>query len=389
MSACFLAADCGFVSKDIRVADQIRSVTIGDFTGDSRPDIAVRTLADVSVLVNMGAGNFSPPVKTALPFGSALASVTDFGVGRTEITADFNGDSKLDLAVKDRNEILLSVGDGTFLPPQPIGGGYPTFYGLTTTGDFNGDHKPDLVFFVRGSLAILLGAGDGTFRVGSTAELDGDGQLLVADFNLDGWSDLAHLRYRNRSSNYNPDYDPNCCELRLAMGQSDGNFQAPVTIATAGPGGILAGDFNDDGKPDLATIDGVLLGNGDGSFQAPRHFFDKPSFDYWYAIPAGPAAAADLNGDARVDLVYFGSTEGRTIFGLLGNGDGTLSPLSPSSYWLNVWETEDRRVGGSADLDGDGRPDLVTAVYCDRSQQRFNCSGGTLTVLLNRLEVSR
>jgi hypothetical protein len=104
--------------------------------------------------------------------------------------------------------------------------------------------------------------------------------------------------------------------------------------------------------------------------------------------PAGPAAA-DLNGDARVDLVYFGSTESRTIFGLLGNGDGTLSPLSTSSYWLNAWETEDRRVGGIADLDGDGRPDLVMAVYCDRSQQRSNCSGRILTVLLNRLEVSR
>jgi hypothetical protein len=128
MSACFLAADCGFLSKEIRLADQIQSVTIGDFTGDSRPDIAVRTSADLSVLVNMGAGNFSLAIRTALPYGSALAGVTDYGVGRTEVTADFNSDGKLDIAIKDRNEILLGVGDGTFLPPVAIGGGYLTFY---------------------------------------------------------------------------------------------------------------------------------------------------------------------------------------------------------------------------------------------------------------------
>jgi hypothetical protein len=389
MSACFLATDCGFLSKEIRVADRIHSITIGDFNGDSRTDVAVRTAADLSVLVNIGEGNFSSPIRTALPYGSALAGVTDYGVGRTEVAADFNGDGKLDLAIKDRNEILLGVGDGTFMPPRFIGGGYPTFYGLTTTGDFNGDQKPDLLFFVRGSLAILLGNGDGTFRAGSTAELGGDGQLLAADFNRDGWSDLAHLHYRNGSSNYNPNYDPNCCELRILMSQGDGSFQEPVKIVAAGPGGILAADFNHDGIPDIATIDRVLLGNGDGSFQAARRFFDVPSFEYWYETPAGPAAAVDLNGDARVDLVYFGSTEGRTIFGLLGNGDGTLSPLSPFSYWLNVWETEDRRVGGIADLDGDGRPDLVTGVYCASAAQRFYCSGGSLTILLNRMEASR
>jgi hypothetical protein len=158
----------------------------------------------------------------------------------------------------------------------------------------------------------------------------------------------------------------------------------------SGPGAILAADFNDDGIPDIATIDAVLLGNGDGSFQAPRRFFEGQSFDVWYETPAGPAAVADLNADGRTDLVYFGSTEGRTIFALLGKGDGTLWPLNPSSYWLHVWENVDRRVGGTADFDGDGRPDLVTATYCHDRPEHFGpfCFAGSnsTTVLLNRLE---
>jgi hypothetical protein len=386
MAACSLAYDCGFLSKEIQIADPIQSITIGDFNNDSRPDIAVRTSEDVSVLLNTTGGNFSSPIRTPLQYTYALAGRTDHGGGQTEIAADFNGDGSLDLAIRDRNQILFGVGDGAFLPPQLIRGEYPTFYGLTASGDFNADQKPDLVFHVRGSVAILLGNGDGTFRLGSTADLGGDGQLLVADFNRDGRSDLAYLQYRDGSGNY----DPNCCNLRILLGQGEGTFQDPIQIAETGPGEIIAADFNDDQVLDIVTIDAVLLGKGDGSFEAARRFFAGASFDYWYAPPTGPAAAADLNGDARVDLVYYGSSEGRTIFGLLGKGDGTLSPLNPSSYWLHVWENVDRRIGGTADLDGDGRPDLVTATYCALSPNPlfgFCGRANDVTILLNRTEV--
>ena len=86
------------------------------------------------------------------------------------------------------------------------------------------------------------------------------------------------------------------------------------------------------------------------------------------------------------------AAEGRTIFGLLGNGDGTLSPLNSSSYWLYVRENVDRRVGGTADMDGDGRSDLVTAVYCALPPNHylglfglgFCCRSNDITILLNR-----
>ena len=164
VGSCFVttcySAD-GLLRKELRVAGRIQSLTIGDFNGDSWPDIAVRTEEDLSVLLNTSAGAFSSPVRTTLPFGSALAGVTEYGVGRAEVVAaDFNSDGNLDLAIRDRSEILFGIGDGTFLPPQAIIG--ETFHGLTTAADFNADKKPDLVYFIRGSLASLIGNGDGT-----------------------------------------------------------------------------------------------------------------------------------------------------------------------------------------------------------------------------------
>src|SRR5207247_79842 len=123
------------------------------------------------------------PIRTPLPYFSGTAD---------PLMADFNGDGRLDLALRDRNEILLGAGDGTFLPPQAIRGDHPTFFGLTAPGDFNGDQIVDLLFFVRGSFGMLLGNGDGTFRFGTQGEI-GDGLLYVADFNRDGRSDLALL----------------------------------------------------------------------------------------------------------------------------------------------------------------------------------------------------
>jgi hypothetical protein len=392
-TSCF-AAD-GFISRELRIEGRIQSITLGDFNGDSRSDLAVRTLDAVMVVLNAGGGDFSPPIRTALRYGFALAGVTDYGVGRAEIAADFNCDGKLDLAIRDRSEILIGVGDGTFLPPQAIGGEFASFYGLTADGDFNGDQKPDLVFFVRGSVAILLGNGDGTFQSGSMAEFGSDGQILVADFNRDGRSDLAYLRYHYATENW----DPNCCDVRIFLGQGDGAFLDTDPISGVVAGGMLSADFNGDGIPDIGTVNAVLLGNGDGAFQSnPRIRLGSPfeeELKIFYATPSDPGAAADLDGDTHIDLVGFDSnnTEGRSTGFYRGNGDGTLTP----AFAVHLWEKVDRRVGGIADLDGDNRPDVVTAVYCPLSQPQGDhralsqfCPdrSNNITVFLNRIEVA-
>jgi hypothetical protein len=365
---------CGFWVQEIWNGNRLKSVTIGDFNGDSHPDLAVRTSEELFVLLNTGEGNYSPPIRTALPYVGAWPT-SDYG-GRAELAADFNGDRRLDLALSDRNEILFGRGDGTFLAPQAIGGEHPTFYGLTAIGDFDGDQKPDLVFFVSGSLAILLGNGDGTFRLGSTAEM-GSGSLYVADINRDDRSDLVVIPFCPGFQN---------CSVSTFLGHGDGSFRAPVISETTWTGSLVVADFNQDGRLDIAGATAVLLGNGDGSFQAPQRFFDEPR-----DTPAGPASAADLDGDGHMDLVYFDSSEARSIYGLLGRGDGVLVPINPSSYWLHLWELTDRRVVGISDLDGDGRPDIVTADFGSPDWGGYRHSSpsepkASVMILLNRVE---
>ena len=381
-AGCHPAEDCGFLAREIRTTGTVKSITIGDFNRDSVSDIAVRTSEDLSVLLGTASGNFSTAFKTAVRYGPAPDGIAEHNAAASELAADFNCDGKLDLALKDRGEILFGVGDGTFLPPETIRGSVPNFYGLSATGDFNGDKRPDLLFLVRGSLATILANGDGTFRLGTAVELGGDGQLLVADFNRDGHSDLAYFRYRYLSRFY----DLNCCDLRVFLGQRDGAFEESAQFSGIPPGGILVADFNVDGSADIATPSEVLLGKGDGRFERGGNFVED---DGWYQTPAGPAAAADLDGDTRVDLVHFSTTEGRTIAALRGRGDGTFEPFSPSTLWLRLWQSENWRVGGIADFDGDGRPDVVMAIFSGDNQTSPHTPPGvtgTVLVLLNRIE---
>jgi FG-GAP-like repeat len=126
---------------------------------------------------------------------------------------------------------------------------------------------------------------------------------------------------------------------------------------------VLVGDFNGDGKPDVVTVQNgyaiqILLGNGDGTFQAPATVIASPNL-------INDLAVADLNGDGKLDLV--GSFESSQsvpysygTFAFLGNGDGTFQPplVSDNNYIL-AYISAYRTV--IADVNGDGIPDLVRA----------------------------
>ena len=164
---------------------------------------------------------------------------------------------------------------------------------------------------------------------------------------------------------------------------------------------MMVADFNKDEIPDIATANAVLLGNRDGSFQnSPRLpvALSEEEFKDFYATPSGPAAATDLDGDSHLDLVGFegNNSEGRTTGGFRGKGDGTFPP-NPSSFWFHLWEKVDRRIAGIADLDGDGRPDVVTAVHCPLAQpqgdpralgQSCPDRSNNITTFLNRIELT-
>ncbi len=209
------------------------------------------------------------------------------------------------------------------------------------TGDFNHDGKPDVVMTVNGGFAVALGNGDGTFQPAVFYPTQLSYFLAVADFNGDGNLDIV-----TADDNLGPS------TVSVYLGNGDGTFKTPpVVSSTTNPNVfVVVGDFNGDGKPDIAVIDlpyiSVLLGNGDGTFGPPS---DNSSLAgaKWLAV-------ADFNNDHKLDVLATGQFgAGYNIGVLLGNGDGTLqNSLSQSTIYVPA-------AVAAGDVNGDGKMDAV------------------------------
>ncbi len=263
---------------------------------------------------------------------------------------DVNGDGHPDLVLAgtDTSEVsvLLGNGDGTFQAPRTFySGGYAV---MAAVGDVNGDGHPDLVVAIGGGnfVSVLLGNGDGAFQSPVSYGIGAYYPTWVAigDVNGDGKPDLAVAS--NCQSFGNCGYGP----VSVLLGNGDGTFQAPANYVLGTPQAVVIADVNSDGHPDLVVgeLSGgadVLLGNGDGTFQVTARFSSGGG-------EALSIASGDVNGDGHPDLVVANTSSSVSV--LLGNGDGTFqSPVlysSGGSYATSV------AIG---DVNGDGYADLA------------------------------
>jgi hypothetical protein len=220
-------------------------------------------------------------------------------------------------------------------------------------GDFNGDGNLDLAVansgnpgIDDGNVSILLGSGDGTFQPALTVAAGKNPfAIAVGDFNGDGRLDLVVA-----NSGINPAGGWLAGSVSVLLGNGDGTFQAHVDYATGnGPVSVAIGDFNGDHVLDLAIaarsdhVVSVLLGHGDGTFRAHVD----------YAAAAWAVAVADFSQDGKADLAVAGPGGGGG--GILeGNGDGTFQPVM--GYGPAVAFGKSLAAG---DLNGNGHVDLV------------------------------
>jgi len=327
-------------------------IAAGDFNNDGIPDLAVvaRTNGIIEVALGKGNGTFQPWI-----YSSATYSPTQVAVGR------FDGQN-LDTVVNDAAfldaSVLLGNGTGYFPSSTFISVGENFTRGFAV-GDFNGDKKDDLaVTDSIGNVYIYVSNGDGTFQgpqIFPTGGIDPE-PIVAGDFNGDGILDLAILNLDD------PDGGANG-SLALLLGKGNGTFGAPLLLHfpkffTNVGSAIAAGDFDGDHKLDVAvtgtSYSGViylviLLGNGNGTFHKGA------------VISAGSQAtaiqAADFNSDGKLDLAIANDTPRNVgyVSILVGNGDGSFQP--PSYFGLDGKAPQEIAI---ADFNLDGKPDVAT-----------------------------
>ena len=360
--------DGSFAGKsDYRAGSIPRCVTVGDFNGDGTSDLAVANWGGDTVSVLLGNGDGAFTVKGNYSVGSFPLSVA---------VGDFNGDGNSDLAtannVSSTVSILLGYGNGTFMDVRDysVGSG-PN---CVAVGDFDGNGKSDLAVSnhgvypdSNGMVSILLGRGDGTFTRKSDHVVGEQPQFVtVGDFNGDGKSDLAVA-----NQGMYPDFSGT---VSILLGNGDGTFAGKSDCGIRlSPYSVAVGDFNGDGKNDLATANSwsyemvsvgtvsILLGHGDGTFA------DESEHSVGSSLSS--VTVGDFNGDGEMDLATAGNSSD-TVSILLGNGDGSFM------------EARDYSVGSCplavavGDFNGDGRSDLATA----------NDGSNTVSVLLGNYD---
>jgi hypothetical protein len=318
------------------------AVSVADLDGDGILDLVAHVATRIVVMPGVSDGTYGAPVPVSFP-GNVC--------GRIAI-GDVTGDGRSDLVFADCGASAMVVLPG-------LGGGTFGSAGVTATGsassqfaagDFDGDGRADVACARYGHpVSLLHGNADGTFRIGASVPMgSGPDAVRVADFDRDGDLDLAALVDGS---------------IAVVLGVGDGTFQ-PATLwdplVDPSTESLVVGDIDGDGVVDLAAFGfpqfettsfySLLRGIGDGTFATPESYYKQTGTVH---------GEGDVNGDGRWDVIhtYLAGSPGFQYEGtdiLVGTTEGWLGSIG-----LGVHVSSEVTI---ADLDGDAFPDLALTI---------------------------
>lgn len=332
-------------------------ISAGDFNADGFADLVVANHGSsitpgngINVLLSNSDGTFNSAVN--YPGGTGPVYV---------VTGDFNRDGKIDVATVntdfDNISVITGKGDGTFNPATTYATGHRP--GPLTVADFNRDGSPDFAFTAGGALSVMLAGGGGFLPIVSYSVAPGSQSIANGDFNHDGKLDILTS-------------SPTAKAVSVVLGNGNGTFQAPINSDTGGnslPDSVVVGDFNRDGKTDVAVAFlappslNIMLGNGNGGFALP-------SFTSGIINTPADLKGGDFNGDGKLDLVTTGVFFGPNADVFLGRGNGILE--NPASFGSSAGAIS----ASVADFNSDTRPDLAIVANGEVSVVMINATPG-------------
>lgn len=321
-------------------------VAVADVNSDGWADLLVALYSSnaVGVLLGTGPGTFAPVVTYPAGRNSPMQVVV------ADVNADGHPDVLTANLIGGTVGVLLGSGTGTFAPLLTYSTGAGTTPWALAVADVNADGWPDLVT-ANGddqSVGVLLNTGTGAFALAARYPVgDHPQSVALADVDGDGYLDLLASRY----------YGSN---VYVFGGSRTGTFRPGPFYQASGcsrPEAVIVADLNRDGRPDAVAAYysgsvGVLLNQGNGVLQPLAVVATEPN-----STPTG-LAVADVNGDGWPDVCTANMGTDAVAL-LLGNGDGTLDPLAV----VATGPQSRPHAVVLADVNGDGRLDLVTALF--------------------------
>lgn len=335
------------VAAQYTIPQEAFAIDIGDYNGDGKNDFAVairdyNTNHFIQVWINNGNGSFT----------TSKLNIFYFLPPSDVISADFNGDGKLDLAVPTGTAMIVFYGDGNGAFPNQSYWTIPGGTKFAFAADVNGDNKKDLValqsaYATNNSATVFINNNNSGFRTSKLTPW-GTSDLAAADLNGDNFKDFIS----------STDTDFYTSEVVVALNDKNGGLKPDLNFEIpAGSRALKTGDFNGDGKTDVVTAHSyfnskqvtVLLGNGTGNLAIPP-----------VATTLGAGVenivTGDFNRDNKDDVFALGQNGNGYVLLSNGNGGFTVATEFPSLGTGNVFNLE------KGDFNNDGNLDIAFSI---------------------------